>query len=68
MPALVLNSIRLTEQGYYAEQPAMRRVAERAEDVLTFAAPKATLAADFSLGPYRVRPSTIAEILPWAEA
>lgn len=66
VPESILGSIREAEAEYYASRPLMRQVFEHAEDVLTFAAPRITYAANLSVGPYRIRARSIEEALPWA--
>lgn len=68
VPARVLDAVREAEARHYAGVGAVRRRLETLQDAAAAWLPDLVALADWSVGPYRVRPSTIAPLLPWARA
>ncbi len=67
VPAEITTRIRAAEAAYYEDQPLWRRALEDAQDIATFAIPRITTRLDFSLGPYRIKASTVeGTLLPFA--
>lgn len=68
VPASVLDAVREAERSWYAGRGRSRRMVEALQDVAANLVPDLVALADWSVGPYRVRPSTVAPLLPWAHA
>lgn len=66
VPGDVLMAVRQAEQDFYASQGTVRRVVESAQDVAAFVYPPLVYRLNFSVGPYRLKGQTVAEIVPWA--
>ncbi len=66
VPVAVTNAVREAEASYYESRGWLRKSAEEAEDILTFFWPPLVTALDLSVGPYRIKASTLEELLPWA--
>lgn len=68
VPIEVNEAVRSAEARYYAALPLPRRLVEEAEDILALLWPAAVARLDLSVGPYRIKASTLDDILPWAIA
>ncbi len=68
VPEPVLHAIRDAEARYYAGRGPLRRGVEAFQDAAASALPDLVARADWSVGRYRVRPSTLVRLLPWAQA
>lgn len=66
VPVVVTEAVRSAEARYYASLPMPRRLVEEAEDILALLWPTAVSRLDLSVGPYRIKASTLENILPWA--
>lgn len=67
VPSSVREAVKHAEAWAYAQEAWPRRVAEHLQDVVTFLLPRVTYRMDFSVGRYRIKPSTIEALIPWAE-
>ncbi|GGL77916.1 hypothetical protein [Wenxinia marina] len=66
VPAEILAAVREAEAGYYSDRGLLLVWSEEAQDLLTFLGPGLTYRLDLSVGPYRIKASTIESLLPWA--
>ncbi|MFC3613323.1 hypothetical protein ACFORG_06080 [Lutimaribacter marinistellae] len=66
VPVEVTEAVRSAEAQYYASLSMPRRLAEEGEDILALLWPAAVKKLDFSVGPYRIKASTMEDIFPWA--
>ena len=66
VPIVVTSAVRDAEANYYKSRGTLRKLAEEAEDILTFFWPPAVTTLDLSVGPYRMKASTLKELIPWA--
>lgn len=68
VPDNVLDAVRGAEVRVYDEMSFWRRAAEDIQDSIAFAAPAVAFSQDFSIGPYRIKASTVSETLDFALA
>ena len=66
VPDNVLDSVRGAEERAYADMGIPRRLAEDVQDALALLSPRLAFARDYSLGPYRIKASTVSETLDYA--
>ena len=65
VPVEVTSAVRSAEATYYESRGFLRKLAEEAEDVVTFFWPPIVTTLDLSVGPYRMKASTLKELIPW---
>lgn len=66
VPANVLRAVRGAEVRAYGDMGSARRFAEDVQDSLALLWPGLAFSYDFSLGPYRIKASTVTETLDFA--
>lgn len=68
VPTNVLDSVRGAELHAYRDMGPLRKAAEDLQDALALLSPQLAFSRDFSLGPYRIKASTVRETLDFALA
>lgn len=68
VPDNVLDAVRGAELKAYDDMGPLRRTAEDLQDAIALLSPRLAFARDFSLGPYRIKASTVRETLDYALA
>ncbi len=68
VPAAILDAVRDAEAQFYRELGPLRRFVEDVQDALSFLSPGLVQALNLSVGPYRIKPQSIAGLLEGAVA
>ena len=68
VPVSVTSAVRAAEARFYSGQGMLRGLVEEAQDIAALVWPPLVARMDSSVGPYRIKASTIAELMPWAQA
>lgn len=68
VPAAILDAVRDAEAQFYRDLGPLRRFVEDVQDVFSFLVPGLIQALNLSVGPYRIRPQSVAGLLDEAVA
>jgi hypothetical protein len=68
VPVVILDAVRDAEGQFYLGLGPVRRIVEDVQDVISFLSPGLIYALNLSVGPYRIKPQSVAGLLDGAIA